>query len=653
METNWILKLVDQITAPMKKVTSATEGMEEAIDGVTQAVRMNERDTKQAIDNEKKHRDDVRKKIREQEKAVKELEKTVDGMAPGTAWAEEKKRLAEATAALNRYRMELEETNEDIDTLRDSLADLKNTPSNPWENTIVGVNQFLELADKVSSALDFNGEILELQSNIQRMSGATGDELDGLVNRSHHLASVYNEDGQEIARAANAWSKQMGISYDEAFDHIEAGYLKGANLNNEMLDQLKEYGPQIREAGMSSAQAMSMMIGAAQQGVMTDKAFDAIKEAGQSLREGGQAQVDALAGIGLSYGDLVGNTSFEAIQMVSKAMKGASSQARQLAMADIFRAAGEDGGFGFVEGLAEPLRNLEEYPDIKTAGDGLKGIFADAQTWITQHMGGIVAWTQQLLPLMTGVASTVTLVQSLSKATMVQEMATKAMTASQWLLNAAFKASPIGWIVTGLTVLAAGVKYAWDNFEGFRKAVFSVWEVTKTVFNNIFGLFKATFAPVIQTIGAIMDNNWALAAKAAAQINPISMTANAARYIADGGLAKGVTEAARRGQAMGAASWASDQAPRGTKGERKSLLGDGSGTILGAIPSPDSKKGGSASRSVGNGTGINGGSSGSRTINMQLEVKNYFNASKESAGEIADKVAGVIVDRLRDVAIGL
>ncbi len=79
-----------------------------------------------------------------------------------------------------------------------------------------------------------------------------------------------------------------------------------------------------------------------------------------------------------------------------------------------------------------------------------------------------------------GVVGLVTLVSMQAAiAEGVAAAATGVWTAAQWLLNAAFIASPIGWIVLGVAALVAGVVYAWNKFEGFRNAVKSVWEVMK------------------------------------------------------------------------------------------------------------------------------------------------------------------------------
>lgn len=87
--------------------------------------------------------------------------------------------------------------------------------------------------------------------------------------------------------------------------------------------------------------------------------------------------------------------------------------------------------------------------------------------------------------------------------------AQKTLTMGQWLLNAAFVASPIGWIVLGVAALTAGVIYCYKHFEGFRKVVDTVWTGMKKfgtiikdyVINRITTLIKG-----IGLVGSAMGN---------------------------------------------------------------------------------------------------------------------------------------------------
>ncbi len=56
---------------------------------------------------------------------------------------------------------------------------------------------------------------------------------------------------------------------------------------------------------------------------------------------------------------------------------------------------------------------------------------------------------------------------------------TGGFTAAVAALNTAFWANPIMWVVGGLALLAVGVVYAWNKFEGFRGFIVGMWEAIK------------------------------------------------------------------------------------------------------------------------------------------------------------------------------
>ncbi len=212
----------------------------------------------------------------------------------------------------------------------------------------VKINQMGELFESVSEQLDFTNDISNTQTALNQMDVKNVDEMSKKI---HEISKIFNEDFVEIAKAANAMTKQIGGSFESNLALLEAGYEKGANLNGDMLDQFKEYGPQIRELGLDASQMLAIMTNAGKQGVFSDKAIDSIKEANLSLKEMGKPQIEALKGIGLGVEDLAGKTSFEAVRMITKAMDGATAQAKQLALTDIFKGAGEDAGMSFILGL--------------------------------------------------------------------------------------------------------------------------------------------------------------------------------------------------------------------------------------------------------------------------------------------------------------
>ena len=69
-------------------------------------------------------------------------------------------------------------------------------------------------------------------------------------------------------------------------------------------------------------------------------------------------------------------------------------------------------------------------------------------------------------------------------------VATKAMAAAQWLLNAAMSANPIGLIIAGVVALVAVIVLLWNKCEWFRNAVFAVINGIKNALSVIVNAIK-------------------------------------------------------------------------------------------------------------------------------------------------------------------
>ena len=143
-----------------------------------------------------------------------------------------------------------------------------------------------------------------------------------------------------------------------------------------------------------------------------------------------------------------------------------------------------------VNGIATLMTNAVEW-SVNTAC-----IIANKAALIAHKaVGGVVWLVQQAAAL--GVASAAwihnTAMMVVNKAGMVASAvasgvatgATAALTAAQWALNAAFVATPIGWIVLGLAaVVAAGVAL-YKNWDTVKPKAGEVWNSIKTAFGGI------------------------------------------------------------------------------------------------------------------------------------------------------------------------
>lgn len=157
---------------------------------------------------------------------------------------------------------------------------------------------------------------------------------------------------------------------------------------------------------------------------------------------------------------------------------------------------------------------------------------------------------------------------------------TKVLTATQWALNAAFIATPIGWVVLGIGAIVAAVMFCWNKFEGFRQFLFSMWETIKTFGGILYSAIVEPFKQIIKGLGAVGD---ALAhffkgefkeAKEAAKegikdiavgamkSSPMGMAYNAGKKTVEAFQDGTMSKAWDKGKIRGSESWAASQAEK-------------------------------------------------------------------------------------------
>lgn len=139
------------------------------------------------------------------------------------------------------------------------------------------------------------------------------------------------------------------------------------------------------------------------------------------------------------------------------------------------RFAGQAEAYGqTTKGQMEALSN--RFADMR---EDLGGVFGAAQPVLMMMPGLSAGWTALggALGGTTGKLLLNTVAHAGSRIALgLGAVATTAMTAAQWLLNAAMTANPIGIIIVALAALTAGVIWAWNNVDWFREGITAIWE---------------------------------------------------------------------------------------------------------------------------------------------------------------------------------
>lgn len=240
--------------------------------------------------------------------------------------------------------------------------------SNPWVLAFLGI---AGVAAGVKWWYDYNKGLMEATKLTKDFTGLSGSELKGVRNEVQAVADSYDKDFREVLEATNALAKQFGISFQEAMQLVEDGFVAGADVNGEFLENVKEYPAYFREAGLSASEFIAITTQANKAGIYSDKGIDVIKEGNLRIREMTKATAEALDAIGISSKEVQqsladgSKTTFDIMQEVSAKLAEFPESSSEVgtALADIFGGPGEDAGLQYILTLKDIDTNLDNVKD--------------------------------------------------------------------------------------------------------------------------------------------------------------------------------------------------------------------------------------------------------------------------------------------------
>ena len=636
--------------------------MTDSVEEMSNVVKLSENDIKEAIVREKEYFTELTREIKSQEEELKKLKKVFDGATPGHPKVAAQKAFEEQRKSVGQLRKGLEETEVTLQDLNKRLVETQKNALK-WTEVATGINQGIELIQKATNGLKFSVDVANLTRDVQRMTDLTGRALDEYVSKSRTLADVYEKDASDVAKTVHIMTKQLGGSYESNFALLESGFKRGADLSGGLLSSLEKYSGTLASMGVSGADAIALMTKAAKDGLNPEDAIESVKNAGMALTEMGVKQEKALAGIGIKVEDLAGKTTWEAVQMVSKAMEGMSTQARQTVLARVFSTSGKESGLAFIEGLASGMPDLESMPEVEAAGSGFKKFFSEMQTWAGQAFGNIGIYAQELSPMIQLIAGAIPIIQMLSKVTWLQSIATKVVTVAQWLWNAAMTANPIGIIILAVGALIGIITWLISSTEGWGEAWEHTWNGAKNLFQAWISTIKAHWGLLVNglMIGINKIQEGWYKFKEAVGLGDSEENQRMLQQIQEDtesrkkAIVEGYAEAAEYGKkaaddfgkAIGSIKWKEKK-----EEEQPSINEYATANPERLSFDPESKKG--KGKKEGNGLNVGSGSGGIKSITMTLNITNQFSVSKGTdMRSIADKIVGHVNDRLRDSVINL
>lgn len=216
---------------------------------------------------------------------------------------------------------------------------------------------------------DYNIELYKTTKLTQQLTGLNGEMLSNLRDDVSGVAETFDKDFNDVLKASNSLAKQMGISHKEAIDLISQGFARGADINGDFLDKVKEYPVQFKNAGYTAQEFIDVATQEVKGGVYSDKLLDTLKEANLSLTEMTKTQKDALENAfgkkfteelakGIASGETTTKQAIERIITEADNL-GLNLQQKQQIISDVFKGAGEDAG-GFDEIVKQLNASFDE-----------------------------------------------------------------------------------------------------------------------------------------------------------------------------------------------------------------------------------------------------------------------------------------------------
>ena len=213
---------------------------------------------------------------------------------------------------------------------------------------------------------DYNEGVAEAMRLTKQFTGATGEDLNAIRSSVQAVADTFGKDFKETLQAVDTLSSQFKMDWQEASDLIAQGFAAGADVNGDFLANIKQYGPALKDAGLS-AEELVAVIQQTRSGVFSKDGLDAITKASKSLRDMSNSTADSLRGIGINADELKNKlangsiTMMQAIQQVSEHLKGvgANTQEAGAIINDVFGKKGVSAGQEQIKAIADLEMQLD------------------------------------------------------------------------------------------------------------------------------------------------------------------------------------------------------------------------------------------------------------------------------------------------------
>lgn len=216
---------------------------------------------------------------------------------------------------------------------------------------------------------DYNKGLVEASRLTKYFTGLTGDAMRSVRDNVQAVSDTFGKNFNETLKTANAMSKNLGVSVNEATDIIAKGLAAGGMNSEQYLSNLQRFAPTFQKMGMTAEQAAVAMSQIDKAGVNSQRALMAMSRASLQLRTMSEGTAKSLNAIGVDAQQMSQDVQSgarsvqDAMAEVARKLQETGSNSKEAAavMKELFGARGESAiGDGFLTFLAESNKGMEE-----------------------------------------------------------------------------------------------------------------------------------------------------------------------------------------------------------------------------------------------------------------------------------------------------
>ena len=216
---------------------------------------------------------------------------------------------------------------------------------------------------------DYNKGLVEASRLTKYFTGLTGDAMRSVRDNVQAVSDTFGKNFNETLKTANAMSKNLGVSVNEATDIIAKGLAAGGMNSEQYLSNLQRFAPTFQKMGMTAEQAAVAMSQIDKAGVNSQRALMAMSRASLQLRTMSDGTAKSLNAIGIDAQQMSQDVQSgarsvqDAMAEVARKLQETGSNSKEAAavMKELFGARGESAiGDGFLTFLTESNKGMEE-----------------------------------------------------------------------------------------------------------------------------------------------------------------------------------------------------------------------------------------------------------------------------------------------------